>query len=55
MLKTIQFEGTLDCLEPVGNLVVAAAKEVGLSKERSYKLQLAVDEILTNIVLHGYG
>jgi anti-sigma regulatory factor (Ser/Thr protein kinase) len=48
------FPGTLDSLAPVRSYVAEAARAAGLDKERTYNLCLAVDEIATNIVLHGY-
>lgn len=33
---------------------MAAAAEADLDKKASYKLRLAVDEIATNIIVHGY-
>jgi serine/threonine-protein kinase RsbW len=48
------FPGTLDSLEPVRAYVAEAARDAGLDPHRVYSLCLAVDEIATNIVLHGY-
>jgi anti-sigma regulatory factor (Ser/Thr protein kinase) len=48
------FPGTLDSLAPVRAYVVEAARAAGLDSRRIYNLCLAVDEIATNIVLHGY-
>jgi serine/threonine-protein kinase RsbW len=48
------FPGTLESLEPVRAYVAEAARTAGLDAGRTYKLCLAVDEIATNIVLHGY-
>lgn len=48
------FPGTLDALEPIRKYVAAAAEAAGLDKKAVYKLCLAVDEIATNIVTHGY-
>jgi len=48
------FPGTLDSLEPVRDYVADAARAAGLDKSRTYRLCLAVDEIATNVVLHGY-
>jgi len=48
------FAGTLDSLGPIRDYVTAAAKTAGLDKKRTYDLCLAVDEIATNIILHGY-
>ena len=48
------FPGTLDSLALVRAYVSEAARAAGLDSGRTYKLCLAVDEIATNIVLHGY-
>ncbi len=48
------FPGTLDSLEPVRRFVISAANKYGLEHRAAYKLCLAVDEIATNIVTHGY-
>jgi len=48
------FPGTLDSLELVRSYVSEAARAAGLDSGRTYKLCLAVDEIATNIVVHGY-
>ncbi len=54
-MDSLKISGTLDSLEAVGQYVMAAAAEAGLSKSSAYKLRLAVDEIVTNIVIHGYS
>lgn len=48
------FPGTLDSLEPIREFVSQAAGEAGLDRAAIYKLCLAVDEIATNVVTHGY-
>jgi serine/threonine-protein kinase RsbW len=48
------FPGTLDSLAPVRAYVSEAGRAAGLDPARVYNLCLAVDEIATNIVLHGY-
>jgi anti-sigma regulatory factor (Ser/Thr protein kinase) len=48
------FPGTLDALEPIRKYVEVAAQSAGLDHKAVYKLALAVDEIATNVVLHGY-
>ena len=48
------FPGTVDALEPIRKYVAAAAQSAGLDRKAIYKLCLAVDEIATNVVLHGY-
>lgn len=49
-----RFSGTLDSLAPIREYVADAARAAGLDSGRIYKLCLAIDEIATNIVLHGY-
>jgi serine/threonine-protein kinase RsbW len=46
--------GTLDSLSAIGQYVNAAALAAGLDKKAAYRLRLAVDEIATNIIIHGY-
>ena len=48
------FPGTLDSLEPIREFVAQTATEAGLDRSTVYKLCLAVDEIATNVVMHGY-
>lgn len=48
------FPGTLDSLAPVRAYVAEAAQAAGLDSSKTYSLCLAVDEIATNIVQHGY-
>lgn len=47
--------GTLDELGAIANYVLTAARTAGLDKTLSYDLRLAVDEIVTNIIIHGYA
>lgn len=46
--------GKLDSLSQIAQYVLAAAAEAELEKKASYGLRLAVDEIATNIIIHGY-
>jgi serine/threonine-protein kinase RsbW len=54
-MDTIQVPGTLESLAMIRNFVRAAAEQAGIDRKQAYKLQLAVDEIATNIVNYGYG
>ncbi len=45
----------LESLQEIRKHVQAAAAEAGLDKKDAYRLALAVDEIATNIVTHGYA
>jgi serine/threonine-protein kinase RsbW len=53
-MDTLIVPGTLESLGLIREYVKAAASEAGLDGKRSYRLQLAVDEVATNIVNHGY-
>ena len=53
-MKPLSLPGTLDALGPVGRYVMEAAAEAGIAKSGAYQLRLAVDEIVTNIIVHGY-
>ncbi len=54
-MKPLTVPGTLDSLGTVADYVKMAAAEAGLDKKVSYRLRLAVDEIATNIITHGYA
>jgi anti-sigma regulatory factor (Ser/Thr protein kinase) len=53
-MPTLTLPGTLDSLEPIADLVLEQARAAGLDQKATYQLRLAVDEIATNIVVHGY-
>jgi serine/threonine-protein kinase RsbW len=53
-MESKSFAGTLDSLGAIREYVTSAARTVGLDKKATYELSLAVDEIATNIILHGY-
>jgi serine/threonine-protein kinase RsbW len=44
----------LDSLGEIRRYVKEAADRAGIDEARAYQLQLAVDEIATNIILYGY-
>jgi anti-sigma regulatory factor (Ser/Thr protein kinase) len=46
--------GTLDSLELIGKYVMEVASEAGLDRKAAYRLRLAVDELATNVITHGY-
>jgi len=46
--------GTLESLDEVGAFVMSVSEIHGLEKRQAYRLRLAVDEITTNIITHGY-
>jgi anti-sigma regulatory factor (Ser/Thr protein kinase) len=46
--------GTVESLGSIREFVRSQAAAAGLDKKRAYRLQLAVDEIASNIAIHGY-
>ncbi|NEO57998.1 MAG: ATP-binding protein [Okeania sp. SIO3B5] len=54
-MEPLEVPGSLDSLQTIAQYVVSAATEAGLENNRSHKLRLAVDEIATNIITHGYN
>ena len=53
-LKPLTVPGKLESLNAIANYVMNAASLAHLDKQTTYKLRLAVDEIATNIIQHGY-
>lgn len=53
-MPTLTLPGDLSALEPIAELVMEQAARAGLDKHAAYQLQLAVDELATNCVVHGY-
>jgi serine/threonine-protein kinase RsbW len=54
-MKPSTVPATLDSLGTIADYVMAAAASAGLDRRASYRLRLAVDEIATNIIVHGYA
>jgi serine/threonine-protein kinase RsbW len=53
-MESKSFEGSLDSLGPIREYVTTVAGIAGLDKKATYNLSLAVDEIATNVIIHGY-
>jgi anti-sigma regulatory factor (Ser/Thr protein kinase) len=53
-MHSLTLPATLESIGPVGQYVLGAAAAAGLDKKAAYRLRLAVDEIATNIITHGY-
>jgi serine phosphatase RsbU (regulator of sigma subunit)/anti-sigma regulatory factor (Ser/Thr protein kinase) len=53
-MEPLTFAGDLDALSPIREYVKNAAASAGLEHTAEYNLLLAVDEIATNVVTHGY-
>lgn len=54
LMHTLTIPAQLDQLASLRSYVQAAGAQAGLAEESIYKLALAVDELATNIILHGY-
>jgi serine/threonine-protein kinase RsbW len=54
-MESLRLRATLDSLQALRDYVRSAASTAGLSQSRTYALTLAVDEIATNIITHGYN
>ncbi|MBK7175729.1 MAG: ATP-binding protein [Chloroflexi bacterium] len=54
MMKALRVEGTLQAIEPIVKFAIQAAKEAGLDDQATFRIRLAVDELITNIIMHGY-
>jgi anti-sigma regulatory factor (Ser/Thr protein kinase) len=53
-MESLTLPGNLDSLHPLREFVRSAAGSAGLDNAAAYRLGLAVDEVATNIVMHGY-
>jgi sigma-B regulation protein RsbU (phosphoserine phosphatase) len=53
-MQALTVRGNLDALEPIRDYVKNVAQRAGLEDSAVYKLCLSVDEIATNVVVHGY-
>jgi len=54
MPAPVVLPGTYESLSPIREYIQQAASEFGLDKRATYHLTLAVDEIATNSIMHGY-
>jgi serine/threonine-protein kinase RsbW len=53
-IKSLTVPGSLDSLDAVARYVDDIAKAAQLDRQAAYRLRLAVDELATNIIVHGY-
>lgn len=53
-MEPLTVPATLDSLEVVAQYVKQASDSAAVDRKRAYQLRLAVDEIVTNIIVHGY-
>jgi anti-sigma regulatory factor (Ser/Thr protein kinase) len=54
-MDPLTLPATLESLGPLVQYVLSAAAAAGLDRKATYRLRLAVDEIATNIITHGYA
>lgn len=53
-MKALRVQGTLQAIEPLVQFAMQAAAEAGLDDRDVFRIRLAVDELATNIITHGY-
>lgn len=53
-MESLRVTGKLEYLGEISKYVLSVAQKAELSKKDTYRLRLAVDEIATNIIVHGY-
>jgi anti-sigma regulatory factor (Ser/Thr protein kinase) len=53
-MEPLTVPGNLDSLSTIARYTIAAANLANLDQKSAYTLRLAVDEIATNIIIHGY-
>jgi len=53
-IKPLVVQGVLESLPALRRYTMDASASAGLTPEQSYGLSLAIDEIATNIAIHGY-
>ncbi|GAA2752358.1 ATP-binding protein [Kitasatospora cinereorecta] len=53
-MSELRLAAALTSLEEIAPYVLDLAERAGLSPEATYRLRLAVDELATNVVMHGY-
>jgi serine/threonine-protein kinase RsbW len=53
-MESLRIPASLDSLKRIRDFVKEAAAAAGLGQHHTYKLTLAIDEIATNIITHGY-
>ncbi|MFN2188294.1 MAG: ATP-binding protein [Candidatus Promineifilaceae bacterium] len=53
-MEFLNLPGHLSSLSTIRDYVKSVAADAGLNKKQAYRLSLAVDEIATNIIVHGY-
>lgn len=52
-MAELRVEANLAVLQSIGAFVLDAAEKAGLDRRAAYRLRLAVDELATNVIVHG--
>ena len=52
-MEQLTVPASLDALSTIGTFVLAAADKAGLDRRAAYRLRLAIDEMATNVIMHG--
>lgn len=52
-MAELRVGANLDVLSAIGAFVLEAANNAGLERKAAYRLRLAVDEMATNVIVHG--
>jgi anti-sigma regulatory factor (Ser/Thr protein kinase) len=52
-MNELRVNASLQVLGSIGAFVLEAADQAGLDRRAAYRLRLAVDEIATNVIVHG--
>ncbi|GAK49363.1 protein serine phosphatase with GAF(S) sensor(S) [Candidatus Moduliflexus flocculans] len=55
IIDTLLVPASFECLGQVREFILTSALNAGLSSKAAYRLQLGVDEILTNTIEYGYA
>lgn len=54
LMPVLRVRADLPSLDAIGEYLGRVAAAAGLDRQTAYRLRLAVDEIATNVVVHGY-
>lgn len=52
-METLTLPAHLDSLSAIGKYIMTISEEAGIPRKRAYNLRLAVDEAVSNIIIHG--
>lgn len=52
-MNELRVGARLEVLSSIGAFVIEAAERAGLDRRAAYRLRLAIDEMATNVIVHG--